>query len=60
LVAKGTHDWNKFITPEELANMVAKTGMVVEDITGMSYNPLAQNASLDSDTSVNYFLTASK
>lgn len=60
LVAKGTHDWNKFITPDELSEMISKQNLFVDNISGMSYNPITQSASFTEDLSVNYFYCASK
>jgi ubiquinone biosynthesis O-methyltransferase len=60
LMDNGTHDWNKFVTPEELSNLVLLEGGKVEDITGLSYNPISHISSLTLDSSVNYFLCASK
>ena len=56
---KGTHDWNRFITPDELAAMTQATGMQVVDRCGMVFNPLGFSWSLSHrDLSVNYALTA--
>jgi 2-polyprenyl-6-hydroxyphenyl methylase/3-demethylubiquinone-9 3-methyltransferase len=58
LLERGTHDWNKFITPEELQNLLSLHGMDVEHIEGMFYNPLTTNCSFTRDLSVNYILAA--
>jgi 2-polyprenyl-6-hydroxyphenyl methylase/3-demethylubiquinone-9 3-methyltransferase len=56
---KGTHDWSKFITPEELFSMLEKAGLVPVDRKGMVFNPISWNWSLSArDLSVNY-VTAS-
>lgn len=56
---KGTHDWKKFITPDELAELVRKAGLDPVDRKGMVFNPVAWSWSLSSrDLSVNY-VTAS-
>ncbi|SNR38775.1 bifunctional 2-polyprenyl-6-hydroxyphenol methylase/3-demethylubiquinol 3-O-methyltransferase UbiG [Paracoccus sediminis] len=56
---RGTHDWNRFITPDELAGMAIAAGLEVEDRSGMVFNPLTFGWSLsDRDLSVNYVLTA--
>jgi len=60
LMDNGTHDWNKFVTPEELSNLVVLEGGKVDDITGLSYNPITRSATLTLDSSVNYFLCVSK
>ena len=54
----GTHDWNRFVTPEELRVALARAGLTVSDVTGMVYNPLADEWLLSRDTGVNYFATA--
>jgi 2-polyprenyl-6-hydroxyphenyl methylase / 3-demethylubiquinone-9 3-methyltransferase len=56
---KGTHDWKKFITPDELADFIRKAGLDPVDRKGMIFNPIAWSWSLSSrDLSVNY-VTAS-
>lgn len=55
---KGTHDWSRFITPDELADMARGAGLQVEDRAGMVFNPLRWDWSLSPrDLSVNYLLT---
>ncbi|MDO5648739.1 bifunctional 2-polyprenyl-6-hydroxyphenol methylase/3-demethylubiquinol 3-O-methyltransferase UbiG [Paracoccus sp. (in: a-proteobacteria)] len=55
----GTHDWSRFITPDELAGMAQSAGLTVADRRGMVFNPLTFGWSLsDRDLSVNYILTA--
>lgn len=56
---RGTHDWRRFITPDELARMTEATGLAVLDRCGMVFNPLGWNWSLSHrDLSVNYAMTA--
>lgn len=56
---RGTHDWARFITPDELAQMMKGAGMKPVDRAGMVFNPLAWRWSLSSrDLSVNYLLAA--
>ena len=56
---KGTHDWKKFITPDELADYIRKAGLEPVDRKGMVFNPIGWSWSLSSrDLSVNY-VTAS-
>ena len=54
LVPRGTHDWQKFITPAELARMCRQAGLDVVDSKGMTYNPLSKIYRLDDNTDVNY------
>ncbi|MFV0490277.1 MAG: bifunctional 2-polyprenyl-6-hydroxyphenol methylase/3-demethylubiquinol 3-O-methyltransferase UbiG [Pseudorhodobacter sp.] len=56
---KGTHDWKKFITPDELYALMAGAGLAPVDRKGMIFNPISWQWSLsDRDLSVNY-VTAS-
>ncbi|WP_372799818.1 bifunctional 2-polyprenyl-6-hydroxyphenol methylase/3-demethylubiquinol 3-O-methyltransferase UbiG [Paracoccus seriniphilus] len=55
---KGTHDWQRFITPDELAQMSSGAGLAVADARGMVFNPITFGWKLsDRDLSVNYILT---
>lgn len=60
LLPKGTHDYAKFLRPAELARHARDAGLAVEEIIGMSYNPLTRTYRLGSDTSVNYLLRATR
>lgn len=60
MLPKGTHDYQKFITPAELSQFVRNCGLQVEGLKGLTYNPLTQVYSLNSDTSVNYMMACSK
>lgn len=56
---KGTHDWSKFITPDELYDLITRAGLTPVDRAGMVFNPITWRWSLSSsDLSVNY-VTAS-
>ncbi len=56
---KGTHDWRKFITPEELFDLIHKAGLDPVDRKGMVFNPVGWSWSLsERDLSCNY-VTAS-
>ena len=56
---KGTHEWHKFITPDELFDLIRNAGLEPVDRKGFVFNPIAWSWSLsDSDLSVNY-VTAS-
>lgn len=58
---RGTHDWNRFLTPEELSGLCTAAGLAPVDRTGMTYAPLADRWSLsENDLSVNYLLTAER
>lgn len=54
LLPKGTHDYRKFIRPSELENWARQSGLQIENITGMTYNPLTATYRLEADVDVNY------
>jgi 2-polyprenyl-6-hydroxyphenyl methylase / 3-demethylubiquinone-9 3-methyltransferase len=56
LLPRGTHDYAKFIKPSELAQSCRNAGLNIENIIGMSYNPLNKEYSLGKDTDVNYMI----
>ena len=56
-VPKGTHDWNKFLTPAELRDFARDAGLRIEDIAGMSYHPLTDEWHRSTDLSINYLAT---
>jgi 2-polyprenyl-6-hydroxyphenyl methylase/3-demethylubiquinone-9 3-methyltransferase len=57
---RGTHRWDKFVTPNELEIALERGGLQVTDQTGVIYNPLADRWQLARDMDVNYMLTAVK
>lgn len=57
---KGTHDWNKFVTPDELDEAMREAGLLPLGAEGMVYNPLFATWSLSHDCDVNYFIPAIK
>ena len=60
LLPKGTHEYDKFIKPSELANFTRQAGLELLEIKGMTYNPLTQIYRLGSDTDVNYMIATRK
>jgi len=56
LLPRGTHRYEKFLKPSELAAMCRGAGLNVGDISGLVYNPLAQTYALSADSDVNYLL----
>lgn len=61
LLPKGTHEYSKFIRPSELAHWLREAGLELQNISGMSYNPITKNYKLDPhDVSVNYLIHAKK
>jgi len=57
---RGTHQWDKFVTPNELEIALELAGLRVIDDAGVIYNPLADRWRLADDTDVNYMLTAER
>jgi len=61
LLPAGTHDYAKFIKPSELAGWIRDADLVVEGMTGLTYNPLTRHYRLNPrDVSVNYMVRAVK
>ncbi|MEL7543480.1 MAG: bifunctional 2-polyprenyl-6-hydroxyphenol methylase/3-demethylubiquinol 3-O-methyltransferase UbiG [Pseudomonadota bacterium] len=57
---RGTHQWNKFVTPDEMRRAIEANALVERDTRGMTYNPLKDRWSLAVDTDVNYLMAASR
>ena len=57
---RGTHQWEKFVTPRELETAAENTGLRVTGERGVIYNPFADRWQLSSDMDVNYMLVAEK
>lgn len=61
LVDKGTHDYNKFITPAELDQMAIRAGFERQDMTGLHYNPITKHFWLSNrNVDVNYMMSFTK
>lgn len=59
LIPRGTHDWNRFLTPDEFTALLARNGLQVIDIKGIGFN-IATGVSMDDNQNLNYILTARK
>ena len=57
---RGTHRWDRFVRPDELARWSERSGLRPVDQTGMIFNPLGNRWQLGRDTDVNYFFTAAR
>lgn len=57
---RGTHQWEKFVTPEELSLHLSRNGLATTDQSGVVFNPLANRWSLSSDMDVNYMVVAER
>jgi 2-polyprenyl-6-hydroxyphenyl methylase/3-demethylubiquinone-9 3-methyltransferase len=61
MLPRGTHEYAKFIRPSELANWSRDSGLQVNQMTGLLYNPLTKNYKLSSsDVDVNYMISTQK
>ncbi len=60
LLPRGTHEYQKFIRPSELASHLRAAGLTLNATRGLQYNPLTQRYWLDGDTSVNYMFATQK
>ena len=56
LVPRGTHTYERFIRPSELDRWGRSAGLTLQDVTGMSYNPITDTYSLGRDVDVNYLV----
>ena len=50
----GTHDWEKFIKPEELIESLKKYNLQLKNLDGMTFNVIKDEWSVSDDKSVNY------
>ena len=56
----GTHDWNKFIKPEELESFLSKEKFSKIDVIGFKFNPFFNKWKMSDDLSVNYIICSLK
>ena len=56
----GTHDWSKFIKPEELENFLSDEKFSTIDIKGLKFNPFLKKWKKTNDVSVNYIISSVK
>jgi len=54
LLPRGTHTYERFIKPSELASWARAVDLELQDISGLAYDPFANTARLSSDVDVNY------
>ncbi len=55
---RGTHQWDKFVTPAELTHHLERNKLAISDQAGVVYNPLADKWTISSDMDVNYMVVA--
>lgn len=60
IIPKNTHDYAKFIRPSELSDWTRKSGLIIKNMTGLTYNPLNKTYKLCPDISVNYLVHLTK
>ena len=60
ILPKGTHDYQKFIKPSELATSLRSAGLELIDLSGISYNPFTRKCKINSDIKSNYIIHAKK
>tara|TARA_Y100001970_G_scaffold256091_1_gene333455 strand:- start:2121 stop:2846 length:726 start_codon:yes stop_codon:yes gene_type:complete len=56
----GTHDWNKFIKPEEMQKKLSETNFLTNDIKGLEFNPILNKWKKSNNLSVNYIICSLK
>jgi 2-polyprenyl-6-hydroxyphenyl methylase/3-demethylubiquinone-9 3-methyltransferase len=54
MLPRGTHDYERFLKPAELARMARRAGLEPDSLVGMSYDPQRRSYRLGADTAVNY------
>ena len=57
---RGTHDWNRFIVPDELRGKLEESGLTVLKTQGVSFDPLSWDWKLSPDVDVNYMVVAGR
>lgn len=60
MLPRGTHDYAKFIKPSELSRHARDAGLAINDIIGMTYNPVTKVYKLEADTDVNYLIACQR
>ena len=56
-VPRGTHDWDKFLTPDELTALLNDAGIEIVDMQGIAFSPMS-GLHLSSNMALNYILSA--
>ena len=57
---KGTHDWKKFLTPDEIRSLITRNGLKVTGEKGVVFHPIADEWRLSSDMGINYMVLAER
>ena len=56
----GTHDWEKFVKPEDLKNILSKNNLKIEKLDGMNFDIFKDEWNISKDTSINYIAKSLK
>ncbi len=56
----GTHDWNKFIKPEELELLLAENSFSTKEVKGLEFNPFLRKWKKSNNLTVNYIICSIK
>ncbi|SEN72128.1 3-demethylubiquinone-9 3-methyltransferase [Sphingomonas gellani] len=56
-IPRGTHDWHRFLTPDDLTGLLVEAGLAVRDIRGLSFSP-TRGFELSESTALDYLVTA--
>ena len=56
----GTHEWEKFVKPEDLKKNLTKNDLKLEKLDGMNFNIIKDEWTVSSDTSINYIVKSIK
>jgi 2-polyprenyl-6-hydroxyphenyl methylase/3-demethylubiquinone-9 3-methyltransferase len=57
---KGTHDWQRFVRPAELARMLQQSGLQTREVIGVTCNPITRNWRISRNSAINYMLLAER
>ncbi len=57
---RGTHDWRKFLTPDEISAQLTRNGLTVIERTGVAYHPIGDDWRLSRDMGINYMVLAGR
>ena len=60
ILPRGTHEYQKFIKPSELASSIRSADLELLDLSGISYNPFTRKTKIDKNVSANYVVHARK
>jgi len=60
MLPRGTHHYAQFLKPSELGRLLRQCGLMLEDVSGLGYNPLLRKAWISRFTAINYVLAARK